>query len=133
MLSKQILSRFSFNDPVLIFLKNFDPAVATSGTCESLIPLTGRFPQMIGTGNLELERLNTEWRELPHTPQILKHVHLPFEKFWSFVFNLRNELDEFMYPKLTNFLKGIFALPHSSAAAERVFSQLTLIKTKKPE
>ncbi|KAJ8966806.1 hypothetical protein NQ314_003302 [Rhamnusium bicolor] len=46
-LSKQILNRFNFNDPVLKFLNNFDPVVATSGTCESVVPLAFIFPQLI--------------------------------------------------------------------------------------
>lgn len=35
-----------------------------------------------------------------------------------------------MFPHLTNLIKGIMCLPHSSAAAERQFSQYILIMTK---
>lgn len=41
-----------------------------------------------------------------------------------------NGLDEFMLPNLSQVIKAIMTIPHSSAAAERIFSQLTLIKSK---
>jgi hypothetical protein len=41
-LNKQILDRFKFNDPVLELLIHFDPYVAVSGECESLVPFNGK-------------------------------------------------------------------------------------------
>lgn len=35
-----------------------------------------------------------------------------------------------MFPNLKIFISGLMCLPHASAAAERVFSQLNLIKSK---
>lgn len=43
---------------------------------------------------------------------------------------MNNAVNEMMFPTLSKFVMSILALPHSSAAAERVFSQLNLIKTK---
>lgn len=126
-LAKQIKKRFDFNDPVLIFLKNFDPKAAVSGTCQSLVPLALRFPRL----HEDVEKLNSEWRLLPDVASLKdKADHLDFHKFWREIFEMKNTLKQLMFPNLTCFLKGIFCLPHSSANAERVFSQLNLIKTK---
>lgn len=42
---------------------------------------------------------------------------------------MKNELNESIFPNLTQLIKGIMCLPHSSASVERIFSQLNLIKT----
>jgi hypothetical protein len=39
-------------------------------------------------------------------------------------------VDESLFTNLINFFKAISCLPHSSAAAERLFSHLTTMKTK---
>lgn len=36
-----------------------------------------------------------------------------------------------MYPNVKNFISAVLSLPHSSASAERVFSQVQLIKNEK--
>ncbi|KYN27981.1 hypothetical protein ALC57_02605 [Trachymyrmex cornetzi] len=43
---------------------------------------------------------------------------------------MKNELNEEMFPNLKKLIKGLMCLPHSSACVERIFSQLSLIKTK---
>jgi hypothetical protein len=43
--------------------------------------------------------------------------------------NKKNGCDNLTFPNLMVIVKTIFSLPHSSAAAEQCFSQLTLIKT----
>ncbi|KAJ3646043.1 hypothetical protein Zmor_023654 [Zophobas morio] len=125
-LAKQIQNRFDFDDPVLKFLKNVDPAVVVSGECESLVPIASRFPRLV----TNLEQLNSEWRLLPDIPELKNRANHNLDKFWSYIFNLKNGVNEYMFPNLTTFMKGILCLPHSSATVERTFSQLTLIKTK---
>ncbi|KAJ8932884.1 hypothetical protein NQ314_014365 [Rhamnusium bicolor] len=124
-LSKQILNRFNFKDPVLKFLNNFDPVVATSGTCESVVPLASIFPQLVK----DLENLNTEWRDLSTNEEIIKHLKdstgkvCQFEKFWAFVFNMKNGMDEYMFPNLTYFLKRHFlSAPFVSDSGENFFT-----------
>ena len=56
---------------------------------------------------------------------------MELEDFWEEVFHLKNGLNEKMFPKLEKFMGSILSLPHSSAAAGRVFSQLNLIKDEK--
>lgn len=39
-------------------------------------------------------------------------------------------MNEFIFGKLSNFMLSLMSLPHSSAAAERIFSNLNNTKTK---
>lgn len=43
---------------------------------------------------------------------------------------MRDLIGNFMFPTLTPFIQAFISLPHSSAAAERIFSSLNAIKTK---
>jgi len=49
----------------------------------------------------------------------------------SNIFSLKNAKSEQIFPKLCNFIGTIIAFPHSSATAERRFSDLNLIKDRK--
>lgn len=62
--------------------------------------------------------------------EVRKHKDAGFEEFWVMIFNMKNELNSALFPHITKFIKAILSLPHSSAAAERIFSQLNLLKTK---
>lgn len=42
--------------------------------------------------------------------------------FWNKVTSLKNACNELMFPNLRNLVSGIMALPHSSAAAESIFT-----------
>lgn len=52
------------------------------------------------------------------------------EEFWHKIGNLKNRLNNYLYPNLYEFVTYVFTLPHSSASAERIFSKLTLMKNK---
>lgn len=51
-------------------------------------------------------------------------------KFWREVGKIQRADGTFPFSNLEAFVELLFSLPHSSAACERVFSALTLIKTK---
>lgn len=138
-LAKQIKKRFRFNDPVLKFAANFDPEVVVSGKIKSIaVDALKLFPQLVN----DVEQLNTEYRFLSQLPELKAYYELKMkdhtenkkrgmtDEFWMKVFQMENSLNEQMFPSLTVLVKGIFSLPHSSAAAERIFSQMNLIKTK---
>jgi hypothetical protein len=60
--------------------------------------------------------------------------NLPLNKtdvntFWKQVNKTKNALGQPMFPNLMILRKVILCLPHSSAVAERVFSQLSLTKS----
>lgn len=122
----QIKKRFNFIEPVLKFLSNFTPSQAVSGEILSILEITQFFPQL----NVDLESLNSEWRYLADATDIEQKSGLSFEEFWSYILNCKNSLDLPMFPTLGKVIQCIMCLPHSSACAERIFSQVNLLKTK---
>uniref|UniRef100_H3AVF6 HAT C-terminal dimerisation domain-containing protein n=1 Tax=Latimeria chalumnae TaxID=7897 RepID=H3AVF6_LATCH len=95
---------------------------------EMLIPssLARRFLNIIQEG--QLEQLQEECfsyecdTDLPDEDNI--------EKYWGLVGKLTDISDAKKYPILTKLAKAILVLPHSSANVERLFSQMTLVKTQ---
>ena len=53
------------------------------------------------------------------------------EEFWGNLLNMKSAMKEPIYGDLTSFVFNVLCLPHSSAAAEIVFSDLRLIKNYK--
>jgi hypothetical protein len=53
-----------------------------------------------------------------------------FNELINYLESRTNDVDESLFTNLINFFKAISCLPHSSAAAERLFSHLTTMKTK---
>lgn len=127
MLAEQIKRRFNFDDPVLSFVSYFNPRIVLSGEISSIATQALKFfPHLVD----DIEKLNSEWRLLSDLKEMEAQNNLPIEDFWTNIFKLNSRLDIPMFPNLTKLVKGILCLPHSSAAAERVFSQLNLIKSK---
>lgn len=129
-LAQQIKSRFDFENPCLKFVSLvLDPHIALSGDVSSIVVEAAKyFPHLTQENNIE--RLNTEWRLLSDLSELKDIDTSTAESFWSKVFNLKSELDTEMFPSLKYFISGLLALPHSSAAAERIFSNVNLLKTK---
>lgn len=128
-LSHQIKNRFT---NLTESYKNFEvlnPVLVLSGT-QSIIPLINQF-QFI-TDSEKFEDISNEFRSISDLPTEIseKLQLLGFEKFWFQIINLKNEINEIMYPHLSQFISDILCFPHSSATVERIFSQLNLIKTK---
>ena len=123
----EIKKRFNFSDPILNFLQILNPETSLSGEIESISVLAQKyFPQLVN----DIEKLNIEWRMLANLSELKKYDLKDIESFWSKVVLLKNTLNEVMFPNLKILVQGLLSLPHSSAAAERKFSQVTLLKTK---
>lgn len=84
------------------------------------------FPQLV----TDIEKLDSEWRLLADCQEVENLKDLEFEEFWGRVFKMKNSMDDLMFSNLSYLVKGIMCLPHSSATAERQFSQYNLLKTK---
>ncbi|KAI5702152.1 hypothetical protein M8J76_017078 [Diaphorina citri] len=118
----QILKRVDFKDPILKNMVLLCPEKAKSDHCPSIINLAHFFPNVIS--EKDLETLDAEWRYLKCDEEII-NTELELLNFWNQVFRR-----EAKYPMLTKLVKSMFALPHSSAATERVFSAINNNKTK---
>lgn len=124
-LCMQMRKRFKFDDKVLIFLTNFQPKQALSGNVPSIAQAANLFNNLVSN----VEQLNNEWRQLQDIQYLKQFENTSFDKFWAEVFHMKNELNEEMFPNLNKLVQAFMCLPHSSASAERIFSQLNLIKT----
>ena len=131
-LSKQMLQRFLSSGMFenLQLLEALDPTNVRAGKPTSIIPLAIKFPNLIQEE--EYEELNREWRELtlfeiPTTSET--SVDSDPEQFW---YNMSMEKcgDELRFPIISRLMLNLMSLPHSSAAAERIFSMVSNIKTK---
>lgn len=120
----QIYKRFPFANPVLKQIDLIDPIVVQQKKYNSLAGVATHFPNITGEENWQ--QLDNEWR-------LLMNADIDFTqnvtKFWQ---NESKEKigDEYAFPTLSKFINGLMALPHSSAAVERVFSAINLNKTK---
>lgn len=121
----QIRKRFNFEDDCLKLLSKFQPQIAMSGKIPSIIEASKFFKKTV----TNIEKLNNEWRLLPEISYLKSFENLPFNEFWVNVFEMKNELQEEMFPNLNKLIKAVMCLPHSSASAERIFSKLNMIKT----
>ncbi|KAJ8914340.1 hypothetical protein NQ315_011328, partial [Exocentrus adspersus] len=115
-LASQIKKRFDFTDPI----RHCQVKLEVSLYAEKY------FPQLVD----DIEKLNSEWRLLADLNELKTMDKSDIEAFWSNIFSLKNQLNELMFPHLKKLMQGLLSLPHSSAAAERRFSQVTLLKTK---
>lgn len=125
-LCSEIKSRVDFSDETLNMMQILNPETVFSDNKESLARLVNRFPNIIDKNNLP--NLDLEWRELSNFKPA--NEKLNFDEFIIYMGAKKNGIGEQLFPNLTNFFKSISCLPHSSAAAERLFSQLNIIKTK---
>lgn len=110
----------------MIFLTNFQLQQALSGNVSTITEAAILFKNLV----TDIESLNTEWRHLQDVQYLKNFENASFDQFWLEVFQMKNELNEEMFPNLNKLIKGLMCLPHSSAAVERIFSQLNLIKSK---
>ena len=76
----QIKSRFPIGDPVIEMLEVIDPNV-NRGKFPSLVPLTGRFPNIVSEA--KLQTLDDEWRKLSVEPLPFDYTTMEPEEFWA--------------------------------------------------
>lgn len=124
-LCQQCKERFDWSNRQLLALQDIDPL----NLAESATTLISEFPNLVE--ECDVDTIDFEWRSLLYQYQPFISKDLECSTFWSNVFDMKNSLNEKMFPNLTKFISALLCLPHSSASAERTFSQLTLIKTNK--
>ena len=125
-LATQIYRRLSGMNTIMPLLSVCDPNVVKAETVKSLVPLFSKFPQLITEE--DYDECNDEWRNLPFHFDKFKELSNPV-KFWYEVAKLKQADGQSLFPKLSQLMLNLLVLPHSSAAVERIFSQVNLIKT----
>lgn len=127
-LCSQIQQRFDFQDTKLKVIRYLDPKNIVAGEISSILKLLHEFPYT----NVDYEVVNSQYRELIGNEKIIsKFYSNDILDFWINLRTLKNNLDEYIFRDLSNYMIKLCTLPHSSAAAERSFSTMNLIKNKK--
>ena len=121
----QLKKRLLLSDSTVKVLSALDPKQRKNFA--NLDLLTTRFPNLVDEE--KLDDLDLEWREF-RLVNITDLESFDVDQFWNEVACLKKVDGQVRFPILPHFMKCLLVLPHSSASAERVFSQLTLIKTK---
>lgn len=116
-LCTQLKTRFDLHDKKLNLLKYLDPMKIASGTMPSISSLLKEFPY----SDADHEILNIQFRSLIWENALLDK---DIAKFCANLENFKNKNDESMLTYKTT----LSCLPHSSATAERNFSDLNSIK-----
>ncbi|KAG5894297.1 hypothetical protein JTB14_007441 [Gonioctena quinquepunctata] len=75
----------------------------------------------------DINELEREWKVLRNSDI---STTMKMSDFWACVANTKKGDDSEAFPNLSRFVKDLLCLPHSSAAVERVFSQISSNKTK---
>lgn len=122
----QIYKRFPFK--TIKHLKNVSiitPSNVIRKETQSIIPLAVSFPNL--TKDVDMTALDNEWRLLMCTDLPNKDS---LEEFWRDIAGMKKGDDSVLFPLLSEFVKKLLILPHSSAAVERIFSAVSRIKTK---
>lgn len=122
----QFYKRFPFNSNYVKLLKamNFlEPNNIPS--IVSIAPVAAQFQERL---SIDLNDLDIEWRLLRNTD--IDNYNKEIIPFWEAINKIEKGDGCKLFPLLSNFVKMILTLPHSSAATERIFSTINLNKTK---
>ncbi|KAL1488987.1 hypothetical protein ABEB36_014766 [Hypothenemus hampei] len=85
-----------------------------------------QFPKLV----TNLEKLNSEWRLLPDMVEVKMKSNKSLIEFWTYIFNLKDGLNNIIFPNLSVFIKGLLCLSHSSATAFNISTCDSLLHTK---
>ena len=110
-------------------LSILDPSNSSSvGTTphNSIAPLASSFRNLVKDN--QLNDLDAEWRELRNTKIVTESTSSC--EFWVKVHDLKRGDGMPKFFLLSKFALNLLSSPHSSANAERIFSQVNLNKTK---
>lgn len=122
----QVKKRFDFDRADLQFLKLITPPEALSENDKSILPLLSEFGKLF---ECDIDKIVSQWHLLRLSDHNL-NSQMEIDVFWKNVGNIKNGLNENIFKDLVEFVHNLMSLPHSSAAAERKFSTLALVKTK---
>lgn len=84
--------------------------------------------------NINLNDLLLEWRTLEFNfsqDEIKSFKKMNVLEFWCKLIKTKNFNDNLVFSNLLTLVEIIFALPHANADAERIFSIITDVRTKK--
>ncbi|XP_026293858.2 uncharacterized protein LOC113217962 [Frankliniella occidentalis] len=130
-----IKSRFDFGDPLLLALPVLKPKIATNFQARpftnSIVPFANLVPRAKPSDPKKLQELDDQWRRLPLDDDVKDLLgEEEIDVFWHKVGQLTDCEGSPKYAILSDFAMAVLSLPHSNADVERIFSKVTLTRTK---
>jgi len=133
--AKKIRQRFFIKKEFLSKLRIFEPKFVlqqkdeeNESIIEDVLFVAKRF------GGFDEEMLGKEWQFFNldfALKQKAKIINLHFDDAWKTIMATKDTNGKFKYSMISKLVNAIRSLPNSNADAERVFSMLTDVKTKK--
>lgn len=131
---EEIQKRLPLEEKFLVELIFIDPKVALSLTrpepCINLTETIKKFLAVLDKGS----EISTEWRDLQihftasEKEEIFK---MSVPEFWHMISNIRDFRGEYSFKNIAKLAQLVMILPHSNAEAERIFSIMNDVKSKK--
>jgi len=136
--AKEIRQRLFVKEEFLKKLKVFEPKFALQQEDEENRPNESVVQDVLFVAKrfsgFDEDILQKEWQFLNlnfTSEQKAKIIDLDFDNAWKTILAAKKADGTFKYPTLTKLINAIRSLPNSNADAERTFSMLTDVKTKK--
>ncbi|KAH0549687.1 hypothetical protein KQX54_012501 [Cotesia glomerata] len=130
-LCEQLVLRLPENLAVLSNLRFFTPAMSLS---QSLIISADDLPWELSAEGADRDLIRIQWRQLRtlrlHDISIEFDNNVEITKFWIAVWNLRDASGNQSFKELASFAIRALSSPISNADVERVFSVMSIVKTK---
>ena len=82
----------------------------------------------MGQVGYNISTIEADWRRLRHTTMDV-NSSTPMLHFWSHVAKVKSG-DDALFPKITRLVSAFISLPISNATVERLFSVMSVVKTK---
>jgi len=133
--AKEIRQRLFVKEEFLSKLRIFEPKFVlqqrdeeNESIIEDVLFIAKRF------GGFDEEMLRKEWQFLNldfALKQKAKIINLDFDDAWKTIMATKDTNGQFKYPTISKLVNAVRSFPNSNADAERVFSMLTDVKTKK--
>ena len=130
-LSLQIKKRLPFDENAIIPKLNvldIEIACDLERSTTSIVPLAVHFPHIIPQN--KLNKLDDQWRAFRISAKKLAVSAKCVPEYWHNLSLVKDGLDNLKFSRLSYSITTMTVLPHSSAAVERIFSQINRMKTK---
>ena len=108
------------------FLSCLSPKIAHNLSVPSFAEIYESLPYL--TEVADLEDVDKEWRAHAMNPSL--NDEMECSEYWRVALHDKNSAGNKIYPNLAKIMSVLLSFPFSNAAVERLFSQLSLIKSK---
>ena len=130
-LSLQMKKRLPLNESGIISKLNvldIEIALDLKRSPTSIVPSAVHFPHIIPQN--KLNKLDDQWKAFRTSAKELAVSAKCIPEYWHNLSLAKDGLDNLKFSLLSYYMTTMTVLPHSSAAVERIFSQINHMKTK---